>query len=61
MLFSFLHIIWTIWKQALGSFNYEDRDEVVGGQDNKIAVIRTFIVLSNLVCAYLIMYNILFK
>jgi len=45
---------WTIWKHALGSFS----DEQTYGQDDKIALIRTIIVGSNLLCAYLFMINI---
>jgi hypothetical protein len=49
--------IWTIWKHALGSFDEED------GYDPKnedwVALIRTILVLSNLACVYVIMWNII--
>ena len=48
--------IWTIWKHALGSFDEEDGYDVQN--ENRISIIRTFIVLSNLTCVYLIMINI---
>lgn len=51
-----LRTVWTIWKHALGSFDEED------GYDAKnedwVAVIRTILVLSNLACVYVIMWNI---
>jgi hypothetical protein len=47
---------WTIWKHALGSFDEEDGYDVTN--ENHISYIRTFIVISNLVCVYLIMINI---
>tara|TARA_B100000768_G_C11059024_1_gene281581 strand:- start:421 stop:588 length:168 start_codon:yes stop_codon:yes gene_type:complete len=47
---------WIIWKHSLGSFNkdegYNERNE------NAIAILRSIIVLINLVCATLIMANI---
>ena len=47
---------WIIWKHSLGSFNkdegYNKRNE------NAIAVLRSIIVLVNLVCATFIMANI---
>jgi len=49
--------LWTVWKHALGSFDEEDGYDVTN--ENRISVIRTFIVLSNLVCVYLIMINII--
>ena len=48
---------WTIWKHALGSFDKEDGYDAIN--ENKISVIRTFIVVSNLLCAYLFMANII--
>ena len=49
--------IWTIWKHAIGSFHEED------GYDPKnedyVALIRTVLVLSNLACVYVIMWNII--
>lgn len=48
--------IWTVWKHALGSFNvndgYNKRNE------NAIGIIRSLIVLTNLMCALFIMANI---
>lgn len=47
---------WIIWKHSLGSFNkdegYNERNE------NAIAILRSIIVLVNLVCATFIMANI---
>ena len=50
--------LWTIWKHALGSYSEEDGFDP--RNDNIIAAIRTFILVSNLLCAYLIIINILF-
>mgnify|MGYP001580887500 FL=1 len=47
---------WTIWKHALGS--YSEDDGFNPANDNAVAIIRTAIVLSNLVCAYVIIWNI---
>jgi hypothetical protein len=47
---------WTVWKHALGSFDEEDGYDVTN--ENHISYIRTFIVISNLACVYLIMINI---
>lgn len=47
--------IWTIWKFAIGSFD----DETTERYDNHVAVIRTIVVLTNVVCALLIMANII--
>jgi hypothetical protein len=49
--------LWTVWKHGLGSFDEEDGYDVTN--ENRISVIRTFIVLSNLICVYLIMINII--
>ena len=49
--------LWTVCKHALGSFDEEDGYDVTN--ENRISVIRTFIVLSNLMCVYLIMINII--
>ena len=49
--------IWTIWKHALGSFDEEDGYDAQN--ENRISMIRTFIVVSNLVCVYMIMINII--
>jgi len=48
---------WEVWKHALGSFDEEDGYDAAN--ENTIAAIRTFIVVSNLICVYLIMYNII--
>lgn len=47
--------LWTIWKYAVGSFS----DEKTAEYDNVVAVIRSFIVLVNVVCAFFIMSNII--
>ena len=48
--------IWIVWKHALGSFNvndgYNKRNE------NAIGIIRSLVVLTNLMCAFFIMANI---
>ena len=49
--------LWQVWKHALGSFSEQDGYEKKN--DNAITYIRTFIVVTNLICAYLIMWNIL--
>ena len=49
--------IWIIWKHALGSYSEEDGFDPAN--DNAIAIIRTLIVISNLVCAYVIIWNII--
>ena len=51
--------IWIIWKHALGSFDIEDGYDAQN--ENRISVIRTFIVLSNLICVWLLMINILIQ
>ena len=48
-----------IWKHALGSFDIEDGYDAQN--ENRISVIRTFIVLSNLICVWLLMINILIQ
>jgi len=48
---------WEVWKHALGSFDEEDGYDAAN--ENSIAIIRSIIVGTNLVCAYLIMANIL--
>ena len=45
---------WIIWKYTIGSFS----DEKTAENDNIVAVLRTFIVVINVVCAILIMANI---
>ena len=51
-----MKIWWTIWKHALGS--YSEDDGFNPANDNAVAIIRTAIVLSNLFCAYFIIWNI---
>ena len=46
---------WLIWKYAIGSFS----DEKTADYDNYVAVIRTFVVMVNVVCAFFIMANII--
>ena len=46
--------IWTIWKYAIDSFS----DDKTADYDNHVAVIRTLVVLVNVVCAFFIMTNI---
>lgn len=48
--------IWTIWKHALGSFDEEDGYDAKN--EDYVALIRTLLVLSNLTCAYVIIWNI---
>ena len=45
---------WQIWKYALGSFNDEDTRPV----EDQITIIRTVVLLVNLMCAMMIMANI---
>jgi hypothetical protein len=47
--------MWQIWKYALGSFNDEDTRPV----EDQITIIRTIILLVNLLCAVMIMANII--
>ena len=47
--------LWQIWKYALGSFNDEDTKPV----EDQITIIRTIILSVNLLCAILIMANII--
>jgi hypothetical protein len=46
--------LWTIWKYAIGSFS----DDKTADYDNHVAVIRTLVVVINVVCACMIMANI---
>lgn len=48
---------WTIWKHALGSFDEEDGYDPKN--ENYVAVIRTLLVLVNVLVAVLITANIL--
>tara|TARA_B110000046_G_C12753312_1_gene297669 strand:+ start:278 stop:454 length:177 start_codon:yes stop_codon:yes gene_type:complete len=48
---------WEIWKHALGSFDEEDGYDATN--ENSIAIIRSIIVVTNLLCAYIIMLNII--
>ena len=45
-----------IWKHALGSF--DEQDGYNKRNENAIGVIRTLVVLTNLLCAMFIMANI---
>ena len=47
---------WKIWKHALGS--YSDEDGFDPANDNAVALIRTAIISINLICAVLIMANV---
>ncbi len=47
--------LWTIWKFAIGSFS----DEQTAEFDTPVAIARTFIVGINVICAILIMTNII--
>ncbi len=40
--------MWELWKMALGSFS----DEKIKDHNNKIALIRTVIVLINVMCIF---------
>ena len=46
--------LWRIWKYALGSFSDEQTEEY----DDIVAIVRTFIVGINVVCAFFIIANI---
>ena len=48
--------IWMIWKHALGSFDEEDGYDVTN--ENRISIIRSVIVVTNLLCAWIIIANI---
>tara|TARA_B100000780_G_scaffold76038_1_gene51259 strand:+ start:439 stop:615 length:177 start_codon:yes stop_codon:yes gene_type:complete len=48
---------WEVWKHALGSFDEEDGYDAAN--EDRIALIRTIIVISNLTCAYIIIANII--
>jgi len=47
---------WKIWKHALGAFDEEDGYDPVN--ENGISLIRTFIVFTNLLCGWIIIFNI---
>ena len=47
--------LWTIWKYAIGSFS----DDKTVEYDDAVAIIRTFVVCINVVCAFFIMANII--
>ena len=49
--------LWTVWKHALGSFDEEDGYDPKN--ENYVAVIRTLLVLVNVLVAVLITANIL--
>ena len=46
--------LWTIWKHALGSFDEEDGYDPKN--ENWVAGIRTILVLSNLLCVYVMLF-----
>ena len=46
---------WLVWKYAVGSFS----DERTKFHDNRVAIIRTIIVLVNIITCLLIMANII--
>ena len=46
---------WRLIKHTLGTFSYED----TGDHEDRIGLLRLFIVGSNLLCAYMIMFNII--
>jgi len=48
---------WKIWKHALGAFDEEDGYDPVN--ENRISLIRTFIVFTNLLCGWIIIVNII--
>ena len=48
---------WIIWKHALGSYSEEDGFDP--RNDNSIAVIRSLILLINVVCAGFIIANVI--
>lgn len=50
-----LNEIWRIWKYAIGSFS----DEQTEKYDDIVAIVRTFIVSVNVICALFIMINII--
>ena len=47
--------LWTIWKYAIGSFS----DDKTADYDNYVAIIRTIVILINVLCVILIMANII--
>ena len=49
--------LWTVWKYTIGSFS----DDKTASYDNYVAVVRTLIVLINVVCAIFIIANIIHK
>jgi len=48
--------LWIIWKHALGS--YSEQDGYDPTNDNTVGVIRTIMILINVLCAIMIMINI---
>tara|TARA_B100000902_G_C27260825_1_gene890611 strand:- start:838 stop:999 length:162 start_codon:yes stop_codon:yes gene_type:complete len=47
--------LWTIWKYAIGSFSDDQTEEY----DDVVAIARSFIVGINVICAVMIMANII--
>ena len=50
-----LNEVWRIWKYAIGSFSDEQTEQY----DDIVAIVRTFIVSVNVICALFIMMNII--
>ena len=48
--------LWVIWKHALGS--YSEQDGYDPTNDDIVGIIRTLMITINLLCAVLIMTNI---
>ena len=48
--------LWVIWKHALGS--YSEQDGYDPTNDDTVGMIRTGILLVNIVCAFFIVANI---
>ena len=48
--------LWVIWKHALGSYSEQDGYDPIN--DNTVGVIRTAMVLVNILCAIMIIANI---
>jgi len=49
--------MWTIWKHAIGSFDEEDGYDV--NNEDYVAIVRTFIIGLNVLCAFFIITNII--
>jgi hypothetical protein len=53
---SLMKNIWTIWKHALGS--YSEQDGYDPTNDDIVGMIRTGILLVNIICAFFIVANV---